>query len=168
MRSSCFTKSILIAGLLTGLLFAILAVPLSAQSVGQSHARHPLTFGYDKAHEITLTGTISKVVSQRVPGSPVGLHLLVAGSQGTVDAHVGPYLTKDTQEALQAGTRVQIVGAMEKLHGKNYLLARQLILGDRTVTVRSENGFLVRVFASSTTRPISQNVFPVELNGGAR
>ena len=134
----------MIAGLLTGLLFAVVAIQPSAQTAADSRARRPLIPSYDKAHEITLNGTVQEVVTKRVPGSPFGMHLLVAGPEGVVDAHVGPYLSKDTQEALHAGLPVQIVGAMEEAHGKHYLLARQMIFGGRMVTVRSENGFLVR------------------------
>jgi hypothetical protein len=169
MKRSRFMKPTRrIAGLVTGLLFASLALLLNAQPAGQSHAQHPLIFGYDKAHEITLNGTIQKVISAGIPGSPVGVHLLVAGSQGTVDAHLGPYLTKETQEAMRAGVPVQIIGAMERLHGKNYLLARQLIFSGRTVTVRSENGLLVRAHAPRAARPIADNPSQVETNGGAR
>ena len=134
----------LTAGLLAGLLLAILAVPLGAQLAPETRATRAVGPVYDAAHEITLNGTIQEVVTKRVAGSPVGMHLLVAGPEGVVDAHVGPYLTKDTQEALHAGLPVQIVGAVEQLHGKSILLARQLIFGGRTVTVRTENGFLVR------------------------
>jgi hypothetical protein len=134
----------LTAGLLAGLLLAILAVPLGAQLAPETRATRAVGPVYDAAHEITLNGTIQEVVTKRVAGSPVGMHLLVAGPEGVVDAHVGPYLTKDTQEALHAGLPVQIVGAVEQLHGKSILLARQLIFGGRTVTVRNENGFLVR------------------------
>jgi hypothetical protein len=134
----------LTAGLLAGLLLAILAVPLGAQLAPETRATRAVGPVYDAAHEITLNGTIQEVVTKRVAGSPVGMHLLVAGPEGVVDAHVGPYLTKDTQEALHAGLPVQIVGAVEQLQGKSILLARQLIFGGRTVTVRNENGFLVR------------------------
>ena len=134
----------LTAGLLAGLLLAILAVPLGAQLAPETRATRAVGPVYDAAHEITLNGTIQEVVTKRVAGSPVGMHLLVAGPEGVVDAHVGPYLTKDTQEALHAGLPVQIVGAVEQHHGKSILLARQLIFGGRTVTVRNENGFLVR------------------------
>jgi hypothetical protein len=139
-RSRCTKPTRLIAGLLTGLLFAILAVPLIAQPVGDTPARGSL--GYDKAHEMTLNGTIKEVVSQHVPGSPMGLHLIVAGAQGTVDAHIGPCMSKETQEALREGVPVQIVGSMATFHGKSYLLARQLTFSGRQITVRSESGLL--------------------------
>jgi hypothetical protein len=147
----------LTAGLLAGLLLAILAVPLGAQLAPETRATRAVGPVYDAAHEITLNGTIQEVVTKRVAGSPVGMHLLVAGPEGVVDAHVGPYLTKDTQEALHAGLPVQIVGAVEQLHGKSILLARQLIFGGRTVTVRSENGFLMRAHASRSAHSRSDH-----------
>lgn len=155
----------MIAGLLTGLLFAIATIPLNAQPA-HSGAQHPLALGYDKAHEITLTGTIEAVNEKPAAGSPVGLHLMVAGSQGKVDAHLGPYMTKETLEALHTGTPVQIVGATEKLHGKAYLLARQVIFGGRLVQVRSENGFLVREHTAQSHRGKHSSGFAVK--GGGR
>jgi hypothetical protein len=134
----------MIAGLLTGVLFAIVPLQPSAQTAADSRTQHPVKFGYNKAREITVSGTVQEVVTKRTAFSPVGMHLLVAGPEGVVDAHVGPYLTKDIQAALHAGLPLQVVGAMEESHGKHYLLARQLIFGGRTVTVRNENGFLTR------------------------
>jgi len=160
MRRNRSTKPTqLTAGLLAGLLLlAILAVPLGAQLAPETRATRAVGPVYDAAHEITLNGTIQEVVTKRTAGSPVGMHLLVAGPEGVVDAHVGPYLTKETQEALHAGLPVQIVGAVEQLHGKSILLARQLIFGGRTVTVRNENGFLVRARGPRpNSRPDSSN-----------
>jgi hypothetical protein len=121
---------------------AILAASLSAQTAPGSAA--PNRFAYDKAHEITVNGSIQSLSNERVSGSPVGLHLFVAASQGVVDVSFGPYVSKETQEALHTGTAVQIVGAMETIRGKNYLLARQLIFGGRLVTIRNENGMPIR------------------------
>ena len=161
-----------IAGLIAGLLFAIFTLPLTAQAAPDARAPRPASLGYDKAHEITLNGTIQEAVSMRVAGSPIGLHLMVASSKGMVNAHLGPFLDKGTQEALHTGTPVQIVGAMETIAGKDYLLARQVIFGGRLVTVRSENGFLVRAHnprpARSKSERTTEKTSPLELNGGAR
>src|SRR5580658_2413542 len=107
-----------IAVLLSGLLFAILAVPLPAQPAPES--RSPRGFGpfYDAAHEVTLHGDIQQVVTRRVLGSPAGMHLLVAGPEGLVDAHVGPFLGKETRTTLHAGTPIELVGAMTSIRGK--------------------------------------------------
>jgi len=100
-------------------------------------------FAYEPAKEITLVGTIKGFVSQSALATPLGLHLLINSGGKDVDAHLGPYLSKEDQGYLQTGQLVQIIGVNEKVHGKNVLLARQLIFNGRLVTVRNERGFLV-------------------------
>jgi hypothetical protein len=56
------------AGLLAGLLFAILGVPLCAQAAPECSAGRGFGPGYDALHEITLNGTIQEVKeTQRWP-----------------------------------------------------------------------------------------------------
>ena len=144
MKVFQMTNTRLIAGLLCSLLFATMAVSLGAQEASVS--RHGQGFGpvYDAAHEITFEGTIQEVVVKHTPGSPAGMHLMVAGPRGLVDAHLGPFMTKQTKEALQAGVPIRIVGASTEIHGKTIFMARQLTVDGNTVTVRSPRGFLVR------------------------
>jgi hypothetical protein len=165
MRRIRLTKPTpLIAGLLIGLLFAILAVPLGAQPASETHAAQGFGVTYDRAHEITLNGNVHQVVTRHVVGTPAGMHLLVAGPEGLVDAHVGPFLGKEIKEALHTGTPVQIVGAMATLNGRNYLLARVLTVGGTTIAVRSENGFLRR----SQLTPRQHSATERKSTGGAR
>lgn len=167
MRRTCLNqRARVIAGLLAGLLFTVVTIQPSAQTAADSRAQRPLIPSYDKAHEITLSGTVQEVVAKRVPGSPFGMHLLVAGPEGVVDAHVGPYLSKDTQEGLHAGLPVQIVGAMEEVHGKHYLLVRQLIFGGGMVMVRSEHGFLTRERGPRRARSKPDNKSPKTMQKG--
>ncbi len=140
------TRLILIstsARLLIGLLFAISSIPLGAQAAPISRAGRGFSPAYDITRETTLIGTIQEVVTSPVAGSPAGMHLLVGGPEGVVDTHVGSFLSKETKKALQAGAPVQIVGATLTTNGKDYLLARQLTVGGRTLTVRNERGLLV-------------------------
>jgi hypothetical protein len=163
MRRTCLKQPArMITGLLAGLLFAVVTIQPGAQTAADSRVQGPSSPGYDKAHEITLNGTVQEVVTKRVAGSPVGMHLLVAGKEGTVDVHLGAFLTQDTQEALHAGAPVEIVGSMTTINGKDYLLARQLVLGGHSVTVRTERGFLVH--SLGLRAPSIQT----ETNGGAR
>jgi hypothetical protein len=166
IRNVKFTR--LFAGLLTSLLFAALAVPLGAQPAPASRPGQGFGPVYEAAHETTLNGTIQQVVTKHTVGSPAGMHLLVAGPRGLVDAHVGPFLSKQTKEALHTGTPVQIVGAMTSLHGRNYLLARELNVGGSTVTVRSERGLLSPVPSARVRRARSKKTSQPEPNGGAR
>ncbi len=168
MRCNLTKPTRKIAGLLTGLLFAISAIPLGAQPAPEL-STHQTKVEYFKTHQVTLNGTIQEVISKRTAHTPAGMHLLVAGPKGVVDAHLGPFMTKATQEALHTGTPVQVVGVMAKLNGKDYLLAREVIFGGRTVTVRSENGFLIQTHKpTSKTRPASDKKTVFEQNGGAR
>jgi hypothetical protein len=130
-------------GIFTILLFALVAVPLSAQLSSDPHVWRSFGPGYDSAHETALAGIIEEVVTTHVAGSPAGLHLLVSGANGVVDAHLGPFLTKETKATLQKGTPVQIVGSTVQLREKQYLLARELTVDGHTVTIRSARGFLV-------------------------
>jgi len=167
MSPSCLAKPTrMIAGLLAGLVFAILAVPLGAQAAPEPRAARGFGPVYDAAHEITLNGTIQEVVTRHVIGSPAGMHLLVAAPEGVVDTHVGPRLSKETIEALQDGAPVRIVGVMVLLHGKEYLLARLLTVDGHTVTIRSPRGFLVYPYGRRTMRVT--RAAKVETNGGTR
>ena len=166
IRNVKFTR--LFAGLLTALLFATLAVPLGAQPASETRPGPGFGPVYDAAHETTLYGTIQKVVTKHTVGSPAGMHLLVAGPQGLVDAHVGSFLSKETKEALHTGTPVQIVGAMTSLHGRNYLLARELNVGGSTVTVRSKRGLLAPGPSAHVARTRSKKTSHTAQKGGAR
>ena len=173
MRCTRLTKSIpMSAALLIGLLIAACAIPLCANPAAESRPAQGLGPVYDAAHETTLIGTIQEVVTKHTAGSPAGMHLLVAGAQGVVDAHVGPFLSKETKDALQTGMPVQIVGAMLTLHGKDYLLARELNIGGNIITVRSKHGALAH---EHTTREHVARSFArskgssqIDSNGGVR
>src|ERR1700690_3753843 len=143
MRLSRLTNTRLIAGLLSGLLFATMAVSLDAHAASVSRTGHGFGPVYDAAHETTFEGTIQEVVLKHTPGSPGGMHLMVAGPQGLVDAHIGPFMSKETKEVLQAGVPVRVVGANTTVRGRTYFMARQLTVDGKTITVRNARGFLV-------------------------
>jgi hypothetical protein len=167
MRSTCKSKlSLAFTGLLPGVLLACLAVPVSAQAGTESQPARGVVAQYDAAHEVTISGTVQKVVTKRTVGSPTGMHLLVSGAHGVVDAHVGPYLNKSMQQALHMGLPVQIVGSMVTIRGKELLLARQVIYGGQTVTVRNNKGFLYHPAQSSLSPTNRKNPW-MAVNGGA-
>lgn len=168
MRSARKSKvSFALTGLLPGVLLLSSAIPLGAQPVNQPHSVRGSIAQFDAAHEVTINGTVQQVTTKRTVGSPAGMHLLVSGAQGLVDAHVGSYLSKNMKEALHTGLPIQIVGAMETVRGKQYLLARQLNYGGQTVTVRNNNGFLLRP-AQSSIAPRTRRIERSRLSGGAR
>ncbi len=166
----CARLSGLVARLLAGMLFAtvIVIVPLGAHAASATRPAPGARLVYDAAHEITLEGTIQQVVTKHTVGSPAGMHLLVAGPEGLTDAHVGPFLTKSTKAALVAGMPVKIVGSTSMLHGKSYLLARQLTVGEKTVTVRSKRGIMMPPHSDNLRPHPSKKPSQTESKGGAR
>jgi hypothetical protein len=115
--------------------------------------------------EITVAGTIQQVSSEHILGRPAGLHLLVNSPQGVLDASVGPNLSQDVRQALSTGQQVQVVGVVRTINGHSYLLARQLDVDGRQITIRNENGFLTQTHSHAGNRPQTSQS---ELNGGIR
>lgn len=155
-------------GLLATLLFAIIVVPVGALAASETHPAHGFGPVYDAAHETTLEGTIQQVVTKHTVGSPAGMHLMVAGPQGLVDAHVGPFLNREIKTAVTAGMPVRIVGSTTMLHGKSYFLARQVTIGDHTVTVRSPRGILMPPHSDAAPHSKTRMTAQTQNAGGAR
>jgi hypothetical protein len=141
------------AGLFSSLLFGLLAVMAGAQTAANSGVARGLGPAYDAGHEVTVEGTIQSVVTQHAVGAPAGWHVMVAGPQGLVDAHLGAFLSEQTKSALISGSPVQIIGAMVSLNGKDFLLARQLTVDGRSVILRSAHGLPVHERLPGESRP---------------
>ena len=92
--------------------------------------------------EVTISGTVDGFHNRSdLTGGPMGAHLLVRVSGGSVDAHLGPFFSRNNSKALIAGEAVEAIGMWTNIHGREVLLVRQLRVGDRTITVRNERGF---------------------------
>jgi hypothetical protein len=145
---------------------ALFPIPSGAQAAAAAPNRGPIPI-YNAAHETTINGTVQQVVNKRTPGSPVGMHLIVTGATGTVDAHVGPYLSKTMQQALHTGLPLTIVGVMITARDRQIFLVRQLSYGGQTILVRNKNGlpFTPALFSSSPA--LRKNPW-LAMNGGAQ
>jgi len=138
MRRSRFTKPIrMIAGLLTGLLFAILASPLSAQPKAV-HESHPY---YDVTKEVTLNGTVSSVVSGPSKGMIVGSHLLLQTASGNVDASLGKWgLAGKGALSVASGQRVDVTGVMKTVRNKEVFMVRVVKTNGKIYAIRNAHG----------------------------
>lgn len=134
-----FTKSTrMVAGLLTGLLFATLAVPLGAQPVRQSHSTRSF---YDISKEVTLSGTVSGVMAKAAPGTMPGPHLLFATSSGQVDASLGKFALQGKNPfSAAAGTTVEVTGVMKTIKAKNVFVARIVKVDGKAYQLRNQYG----------------------------
>ena len=133
------------------LLLAAFMIPAGAQEPKSAVGRG---FGpaYDLAHETTMAGTVQDVVSKPQAGGLGGVHLLVVGPQGVLDAHLGAFLSKETKDSLHAGVQVQLIGVPIQLRDKQYLLVRELSVDGHRVVIRTERGFFVQQRGSNIVK----------------
>jgi len=141
----------------------LFATFLQASDTQSSAVGKGFAFTYDPAQEITVEGTVQAIITHPASGGAVGIHLLISSEGKIVDAHLGPYLSNENREALTLGAPVQVVGVKAQQRGQSLLLARQLVLGERKITIRNQRGFLVR----EVPQRRAQMSKPV-VNGGAQ
>jgi hypothetical protein len=131
-----FTQSIrMVAGLLTGLLFATLTLPLCAQTAHQSR---PF---YDISKEVTLSGTVSDVLAKAAPGTMAGPHLLFATSSGKVDASLGRFALQGKDPlSVASGKEVEVTGVMKTVKDKDVFVARIVKVDGKAYKLRNQHG----------------------------
>ena len=124
-----------VAGLLTRLLFAILVIPLNAQSTRDCSQY------YDVSQEVTLSGKVSGVLARPAPGMIMGSHLLLTTVSGPVDASLGRWglLGRDAL-SVTPGQQVEVTGVMKTLKNKKVFVARIVKIGDKIYSMRNEHG----------------------------
>jgi hypothetical protein len=121
------------------MLLILLAIPAMANLPNRPHSG-----GYDKTHEITVQGTIQKVISSPAGVGHESLSLMVVSGQSTREVALGSFLTKDVEALLVAQKPIQLIGAMQTIKGRPTLIVREFIINGRTVEVRNEHGFFLR------------------------
>jgi hypothetical protein len=109
--------------------------PIQAQAV-QAHTM--------AASEVTLTGTVESVLAKASPGMIVGSHLLLATSNGPVDASLGRFgLQGDGAVSVAAGQQIEATGVMKRIKDTSVLLVRSVKVGGEVYTIRNKHGFPV-------------------------
>jgi len=134
MRRSLRSSTPLIAGLLAGLLFAILVVPLSA---------HPADsrWDYDVRQEVTFSGTVSSVLEKPAPGMIWGSHLVIDTVSGKLDASLGRWglVGKDALR-VTPGQQVEVTGVMKTFNEKDVFLVRTVKINGKAYAIRNQHG----------------------------
>jgi len=131
-----------IAGLLSGLLFAILAVPLSAQPAhsGAQTKTEPHPF-YNIAQEVTLSGPVSAVYQRPVVGMIAGSHVMLLTGSGRVDASLGKWgLHGKGAPTIANGEQVTVRGVMKTIRNKEVFFVRIMEVGGHTYNIRNQHG----------------------------
>jgi hypothetical protein len=159
------TRGIIVATFCMILLSGTMSLPpLTAQNTTS-----PQTFAqlrpWNPADETTFAAAIQQVVEKNSAGVPAGLNLLMSGSQQPLYINVGPRLGNIVKQSLTPGQVIRVTGIVRNFNGQNYLLARELQIGDQKIEVRNEHGFLI--YPSADTGPGSSRTGSGKF-GGAR
>jgi hypothetical protein len=134
MRSSVFEKlARMVSRALISALLVAFAVPLIAQP-GDSHE-------YEISKEVTISGAISGVVTKTTPGMFLGDHLLLATTEGEVDASLGRWAMQGKDAlSVTVGQQVEVTGMMQTIKGKEVFITRMVKAGGRVYTLRNQHG----------------------------
>ncbi|MDP9339496.1 MAG: hypothetical protein M3P45_11565 [Acidobacteriota bacterium] len=129
-----------------------LALILCAGAYGQQipHAvvHSSSNSAYDMARETVISGKI--VEYSAVSNAPMGAHILMQTSSGTIDVHAGSAkLIAASKLSLQAGDSVSITGENVPFGNGKVFVARTIQKGMQSVAVRSKNGTLLRPVSRS-------------------
>lgn len=131
--------SYLAMGLTVGNVAAI-AQEKSASVVAPSAA-------YQVQRETTLIGTVVSSTTGAAT-APVGAHLVLQTSSGTVDVHLGDArLLAGNHFVIQAGDQLRIIGENVTYAGQTQFVARIVQKGNQALAVRSVRGVPLRYMA---------------------
>ena len=142
---------------------AILLSTATAQQ--RSSLVSPRPTAYDANRETLLQGTVLSYTEDS-PLPPIGAHVTVQTSSGTVEVHLGPasYL-RANHFSLSAGDPVRFVGASIAVNNGDVFLARIAQKGDQSVVIRSLRGYLQ---ATAAARALPQAQRAQATRGTAR
>jgi hypothetical protein len=103
-----------------------------------------IRFGYDAAREITIVGTVTRVILKASPGMIAGSHLLLATPSGLVDASLGRFgLRGAGAVSVAAGESIEASGVMQMTKDRSLFLVRTIKVGAQIYTIRNQHGFPV-------------------------
>ncbi|MGA3318278.1 MAG: hypothetical protein ABSC64_17790 [Candidatus Korobacteraceae bacterium] len=123
---------------LKALFIAAVMAWISCAALGQRPGK---TTGpkYDTANEVKIKGVIVEV--REVPGEFEGLYLVVKTETKTVLVHVAPSeFLKEIDTSFNKGDQVEVVGAKAPDAPDEEILAREIIDGTNTATLRDDKG----------------------------
>ncbi len=127
------------------LALSVCALPLCAQTSAAKAKTiaHPW---YDASREVTLTGTVTRVVKSATPEMKMlgGSHLIVQTKSGSVDASLGGFAMRGKGAlSVNEGERVQVTGVVKVVKGKEVLLTRLVQANGHQYVLRNEHGFII-------------------------
>lgn len=99
---------------------------------------------YDVANEVKIKGVVEEI--REVPGNYEGIYLVVKTDASSVLVRVAPAtFLKEIDTSFAVGNQVLVTGAKALGVAEEQILAREIILGTNTVTLRDDKGIPVWV-----------------------
>ena len=122
------------------LLFAVLLAVAMPLAFAQKAADTAMP-KYDVTKEVKIKGTIDDVKEMTMGKGEVGVHLMVKTANETIEVRLCPsgYL-KDFEVAFAKGQQVEVTGSRIKIDDKDVILAREIVQGNNTITLRDKQG----------------------------
>jgi len=121
----------------------LLAVLFLASSLASAQQKTPSTLRQPSpaaANDTVLVGTVVSFTADST-APPIGAHVVVQTSTGTVDVHLGKAaFLKQSNIALEPGDAVRIAGSSIAFGNGTIFAARVLQKGAQSVTLRSRHG----------------------------
>lgn len=117
---------------------ALVTVPGWGQSASKTGPK------YDAANEVKIRGVVEEI--REVPGPFEGTQLLVKTDSKTVLVHVAPSgFLKEMDTTFNKGDEVEVVGAKAPNAPEEEILAREITIGNNTLTLRDDKGIPIWV-----------------------
>ena len=97
---------------------------------------------YNPATETTVKGTVEEVKTFSGRGAWNGTHLTLKTKSGAFDVHLGPsaYIAKEGFKFAK-GDQIEVTGSKVKYQGHDAIIAREVKMGGKTLTLRDAQGF---------------------------
>jgi hypothetical protein len=121
------------------LLVVALAAP-AALAQKPAAAASGATPKYDLATETTLKGTVQEIKEVTTKGAPA-MHLMLKTSDQVIEVYLCPNaFLQEVQFGFAVGDQVEVKGSKVKVDDTDVILAREVVKGNETLTLRDKRG----------------------------
>lgn len=140
--------------------------PVLAQGAGFHQTNPPQPS--KASNEITVSGVIHQVLTERPEGAPAGFNFVMTVSEKPMTVNAGPAPDDKIREQLHSGASVEVTGPTRTIKGTSYLLARELVVGGQTIQIRTRYGFPIHNTSEGSRAGVRSKRVESILQGGAR
>lgn len=124
---------------LKALLFVVSVVALVTTLAWGQKSSTNIGPKYDSKTEVKLKGTVEEI--KQVPGPAEGTHFMLKNGTGSILVHVAPELfLKEMDMGFNTGDQVEVTGSKLNINGTDEVLAREIVRGGNSITLRDKAG----------------------------